>query len=43
MTSSKNIPVKLKIKKNKSNWEVIRIDEKEAYSNLKDFFDFWTI
>ena len=43
MTSSKNIPVKLKIKKNNSNWEVIRIDEKEAYSNLKDFFDFWTI
>ncbi|MCU6718914.1 hypothetical protein OCV67_03060 [Porcipelethomonas ammoniilytica] len=43
MTSSKNIPVKLKIKKNKSNWEVIRIDEKEAYSNTKDFFDFWTI
>lgn len=43
MTSSKKIPVKLKIKKNKSNWEVIRIDEKEAYSNTKDFLDFWTM
>lgn len=43
MTSSKNIPVKLKIKNNRSNWEVIRIDEKEAYSDSKDFFEFWTI
>ena len=43
ITASINIPVKLKIKKNNSKWEVIDIDEKEAYSNIKDFLDFWTM
>lgn len=43
ITASTNIPVKLKIKKNNSKWEVIDIDEKEAYSNTKDFLDFWTM
>lgn len=42
VTASKNIPLRFRIEKNESKWEVTKIIEKEAYSNRKDFFDFWT-
>lgn len=43
ITESNDIPVKMKIKKDQSNWEVIKIFEKEGYVGIKDFLDFWTL
>lgn len=43
ITESNNIPVKMKIKKEKSIWEATKIFEKEGYAGIKDFLGFWII